>query len=272
MYKGLEISQLSHKRISDKFEEIFDDEGFIINELEEEQGDMLNHLADEQIRMAGFPKEANHENVNHKYRVKNKIDIDLWVETLINSYDLEGASDFDVEKVADDDIQVLAVILENFENVELTLEIQEDVKTWKAEHQQIGISKKEIVEEMYASIGTDATEDFANYMEENYPQEIREAVQEELSNEGYNPDKVNQLVSIGAGDSRDGYIVLAGSTTNIEGVMADVAYQKLSDGKHANINQYLESEEFLEDARKYKGLYIDIELDIEDAPYEDEEL
>lgn len=233
---------------------------------------MLNHLADEQIRMAGFPKEANHENVKYAYQVKNKIDIDLWVETLINSYDLEGASDFDVEKVADDDIQVLAIILENFESVELTLEIQEDVKTWKAEHKQIGISKEEIVEEIYASIATDATENFANYMEENYPQEIREDVQEELAIEGYRPDKVDELISVGAGDSRDGYIVLAGSTGNIESVMADVVYQKLADGKFTDIDQYLESDEFLEDAKKYKGLFIDIDLEIEDSPYEDDEL
>lgn len=272
MYKGLEISQLSHKRISDKFEEIFDDEGFIINALEEEQGDMLNHLADEQIRMAGFPKEANHENVNHKYRVKNKIDIDLWVENLVNSYDLEGASDFDVEKVVDDDFQVLAVIMENFESVDLSLEIQEDVQTWKAENQQIGISKKEIVEKIYDSIATDATEDFANYMEENYPQEIREDVQEELAIEGYRPDKVDELISIGAGDSRDGYIVLAGTTANIESVMADVVYQKLADGKYANIDQYLESDEFLEDGKKCGAFFVEIEISIEDAPYEDEEL
>lgn len=272
MYKGLDVSQQAHKLIEDKFEEIFDDKDFIINALEEEQGDMLNHLADEQIRMAGFPKEANHENVKYAYQVKNKIDIDLWVETLINSYDLEGASDFDVEKVADDDIQVLAIILENFENVELTLEIQEDVKTWKAEHTQIGISKEEIVEEMYASLASDAKERFSNYMKENYAHEIREDVQEELVIDGYKPEKINELVSIADGDTRDGYLLLPESTSNIEGVVADIAYQKLLDGKYTDIDQYLESDDFLEDAKKCGGLFIEVELRIEDAPYEDEEL
>lgn len=269
MYKGLEISQLSHKRISDKFEEIFDDEGFIINELEEEQGDMLNHLADEQIRMAGFPKEANHENVNHKYRVKNKIDIDLWVENLVNSYDLEGASDFDVEKVVDDDFQVLEVVMENFESVDLSLEIQEDVQTWKAENQQIGISKEEIVEEINASLATDAKERFVNYMKRNHSHELREDVQEALAIDGYKPDKVDELVE---GDSSNGYIFFPDSTSAIERVVSDLAYQKLNDGKYTNIDQYLESDEFLEDAKKCGGLFIEIILKIEDAPYEDEEL
>lgn len=267
MYKGLEISQQSYERIADKFEEIFDDEDIIVNALAEEQGTMMDYLADEQIRMAGFPKDANHQNVKHKYRIKNKIDIELWVEMFVNMYDLEGETDFGVETDA-----VLGIILENFESVDLSLEIQEDFETWKAENKQIGISKKEIVEEIYASVETDATEDFANYMEENYPNEVREIVQNTLANEGYNPDKINDLVSVGAGDSRDGYIVLAGNTTNIENVMADVIYQKLVDGKFANIEQYLESDEFFEDARKYKGMFIDIELEIEDAPYEDEEL
>lgn len=269
MYLGLDISQSAYKRISEKISEIFSDDDFIVNALEEEQEDMLNHLTDERIRMAGFPKEATHENVNYVYRVKSKLSIELWVEMFVNMYDLEGASDFDIEKVVDDDFQVLAVILENFENVELTLEIQEDAESWKAEHKQIGISKEEIVEKIYGSVATDATENFANYMEEHYPQEIRELVQDELSNNGYNPDKVNELVSVGYGASRDGYIVLAGSTANIENVMADVIYKKLADGRYANIDHYLENDEFLEDARKYQGIVIDIDLEIEDNPYEE---
>src|SRR5699024_4270123 len=174
MYLGLDISQSAYKRISDKIDEIFSDEDFIVNALEEEQGDMLNNLTDERIRMAGFPKEATHENVNYVYRVKNKPSIELWVEMFVNMYDLEGASDLDIEKAVDVNFQVLTVILNNFENVELTLEIQEDVESWKEEHKYtIGISKEEIVEEIYGSIGSDALERFAMYMENNYPQDIK---------------------------------------------------------------------------------------------------
>ncbi|RIM32783.1 hypothetical protein BUY35_00405 [Staphylococcus cohnii] len=267
MYKGLEISQQSYERIADKFEEIFDDEDIIVNALAEEQGTMMDYLADEQIRMAGFPKDANHQNVKHKYRIKNKIDIELWVEMFVNMYDLEGETDFGVETDA-----VLGIILENFESVDLSLEIQEDFETWKAENKQIGISKKEIVEEMYASLASDAKERFVNYMKENYAHEIREDVQEELVIDGYKPEKINELVSIADGDSRDGYLLLPESTSNIEGVVADLAYQKLLDGKYTDIDQYLESDEFLEDAKKCGGLFIEVELRIEDAPYEDEEL
>lgn len=265
MYRELDISQRAYKRIADKIDEIFSDEDFIINALEEEQGDMLNHLIDERIRMAGFPKEATHENVNYVYRVKSKLSIELWVEMFVNMYDLEGTSDFDIEKVVDDDFQVLAVILENFESVELILEIQEDIEAWKAEHKHtIGITKEEIVEEIYGSIGSDALERFAMYMENNYPQDIQELVQEELSSNGYNPDKVNELASTRKGGSGDRYATLAVSTTNIENEMTDVIYRKLNDGKYGNIDQYIENDEFLEDLRKYQGMEIDIELDIED--------
>src|SRR5699024_560270 len=192
MYLGLDISQSAYKRISDKIDEIFSDEDFIVNALEEEQGDMLNHLTDERIRMAGFPKEATHENVNYVYRVKSKLSIELWVEMFVNMYDLEGASDFDIEKVVDDDFQVLAVILEKF----------------------------------------------SMYKENNYPQDIKELVREELSSNGYNPDRANELASTRKGGSGDRYATLAVSTTNIENEMTDVIYRKLNDGKYGNIDQY----------------------------------
>ena len=143
---------------------------------------MLNYLTDERLRMEGFPKEATHENVKYMYKIENKLSLDMWVEMFVMRYDLEGASDVDVEKCVDDDFLVLEVILENIESVDLKLIIQESLATWLEEHGTVEYLEQEMEKNYEVIIMQELIEQSSDY-------EIHQKVKEALNEEGF-PDEV----------------------------------------------------------------------------------
>ncbi|OEK58869.1 hypothetical protein [Staphylococcus equorum] len=253
MSETLNISQKAHDRIKEIFDTTFDDEDFILTAIEEEQSNMLSVLTNERLRTEGFPEGATQENVSHKYHVKNNIDLDMWVEIHVVSLGLEGASDYDLEKQADDDIAVLGTIMENFQYVTLELEILESVEEWKS--QNVVMTYSEVVHNIQAVISS-TPYNFIQYMMIVNPYTIDEAIRQSFAEkegvEIYNISDLKEGVD---------YAITLIQNDNVFRV-ADIAYKRIKD-KEFDLAQYLDSQTFFKDIDLQNAVTIDVDILLE---------
>lgn len=250
MSETLNISKKGHDQIKELFDTTFDDEDFILTAIEEEQSNMLSVLTNERLRTEGFPEGATQENVSHKYRVKNNIDLDIWVEIHVVSLGLEGASDYDLEKQGYDDYAILGTIMENFQYVTLELEILESVEEWKSEN--VVMTYSEVLDHIQWVIASSSF-NFIQYMKIVNPYTVDEAIRQDFAEkEGIDIYDISDL--------KEGvdYAMSVIQTDNVVKV-ADIAYKRIKD-KEFNLEEYLASQTFYRDIDLQNAVTIDVDI------------